>query len=687
MKLIRLRLFNFRQFEGDTTIEFAQDPNRNVTLIHGSNGAGKTALLNAFTWVFYETFTNALQHPENLVNKRALEMAAEGDSVSCWVELFFDHIDTKYRLRRTKTVEKTNTAPFWKSQRDQVDLQHAGPEGKWITAQTADIPDIIGRILPDKLMPYFFFDGERIEHLQRPDKKKETVSAATLLTGEEALNRAIYHLGEASKRLEKELKDIGDAQTGALLDEKTELQDRINILEEQQLLREENVEGFRKVKKGIEDEIRKLESVSILQKERDGLMESEKEIRNSLTSSRNKLVDIISSKGYLPYLMPAIVSSQKIIDDLYDSGKLPSDIKRPFVEALLRRGSCICARPLIPGDKPYEEVAKWVDVSGMSDIEEAAIRRKGQLQRAGSDLEKLLRELNDQQLRRGEKKRRLSRVQDRLSEIREILRESPEEDVRKLQSRLDEANEALDKERVQEQVDQGIIRELRNRIREIDADVQKRKAKNAKQELAKKRIAVCLEAKEALENVRTLQRIEYRNDLARRIDRLFSQMSFTPYRAVLNEDYKLELFEDNSELVVGASTGESQMLSLAFIAAVVEQAKEFVSRKERLLALDSSTFPIVMDSPFGNLDYLYKTEIARNLPALANQVVFLVNRSQWEGPVEAAIESRVGREYVLSYLTPKTDASEDAILRHGKKYDIVWRNIDGYERTEVREVI
>jgi DNA sulfur modification protein DndD len=55
MRIDSIQLTNFRQFYGPTPkIEFAHGT-KNVTVIHGMNGADKTALLNAFTWILYGT--------------------------------------------------------------------------------------------------------------------------------------------------------------------------------------------------------------------------------------------------------------------------------------------------------------------------------------------------------------------------------------------------------------------------------------------------------------------------------------------------------------------------------------------------------------------------------------------------------------------------------------------------------
>jgi hypothetical protein len=47
MKLERLQLENFRQYYGRQRLTFARDAKRNVTVIHGINGAAKTSLFSA----------------------------------------------------------------------------------------------------------------------------------------------------------------------------------------------------------------------------------------------------------------------------------------------------------------------------------------------------------------------------------------------------------------------------------------------------------------------------------------------------------------------------------------------------------------------------------------------------------------------------------------------------------------
>ena len=65
MLLQKLKLVNFRQFYSDATvIEFSTDIDKNITLIHGENGIGKTTILNAILWCLYEKLTHDFENPD-----------------------------------------------------------------------------------------------------------------------------------------------------------------------------------------------------------------------------------------------------------------------------------------------------------------------------------------------------------------------------------------------------------------------------------------------------------------------------------------------------------------------------------------------------------------------------------------------------------------------------------------------
>ncbi|MBW4518618.1 MAG: hypothetical protein KME16_02650 [Scytolyngbya sp. HA4215-MV1] len=136
---------------------------------------------------------------------------------------------------------------------------------------------------------------------------------------------------------------------------------------------------------------------------------------------------------------------------------------------------------------------------------------------------------------------------------------------------------------------------------------------------------------------------------------------------------------------MGASTGENQILSLSFIGSAIDRVRQW-SKAGLVMEPDSSTFPVVMDSPFGNLDEIYRRQVARLVPLLANQLVVMASQTQWRGEVEQEMQSRIGREYVLTFNSPKPDCEEASIKRYGQMYPLLRQSPNEFEYTEILEV-
>ncbi len=71
--------------------EFRQEKNgdKNVTMIHGENGSGKTTILNAFSWCFYNAVD--FENPENIINERLIDEAEIGEEVIVRVRITFEN--------------------------------------------------------------------------------------------------------------------------------------------------------------------------------------------------------------------------------------------------------------------------------------------------------------------------------------------------------------------------------------------------------------------------------------------------------------------------------------------------------------------------------------------------------------------------------------------------------------------
>jgi DNA sulfur modification protein DndD len=332
-------------------------------------------------------------------------------------------------------------------------------------------------------------------------------------------------------------------------------------------------------------------------------------------------------------------------------------------------------------------VQSWKNKAGIADVEEAAIRLESNVIELDRQVQDFWTDLDAEQANIQQWRQELAQVENELDEIKNKFRHYPDEDIKNLQKKLDEVEESL-REVI---LEQGALKQqqeiLLKELESLEKQMSKQQIKEEKQALAQKRIKNTQEAIERLLEVRKRVESQFRLSLEQRVQEIFNSISFTPYIPRISSDYEIRLVENTSGVAVpvAASTGENQILSLSFIGGIIDRVRDW-SQKNTFIGLDSSTFPMVMDSPFGSLDEIYRRQVARAIPQIANQLIVLVTKTQWRGEVETEMKNYLGKEYVLVYHSPKVDCEEDAIVIKGKSYPLVIRSPDGYEYTEILEV-
>lgn len=686
MKLISIQLCNFRQFYGKTPEIYFASGERNTTVIHGNNGAGKTTLLNAFTWTLYEKFTRAFAAEDQLVNKRALGEAQPGKAVECSVEMRFEHDSKRYHLKRL--CRAYNTKLGVERGESELYVQFVGDDGRWSFLPQEQPPEqAIGRILPESLHQYFFFDGERIDTIVRDEKKAEIAEATKELLGIKVLNRSIDHLKNARRTLEDELEAIGDPETKTLLQQKEDLEQERDRLVERQAEIQQELQNLDEIKKTLASRFQELSEARGWQQKRSDLESQVKSLRSQLIETKDNLRSAISTQGYLVLLPNAIAQFQTLVRQLRDSGQLSTGVQQQFIQELLDRQRCICGTELQDGTSTYEMVKSWLDKAGMADVEETTIRLRDRVENMSEQAETVWQTIDRYKAKIEDYRRQLSGCEDQLDEIRSKLRSYPNEEIGQLQKRLDETDERQRELTLNQGANQQKIHSLTQEIDRLDKKIAKHQMKENKQKLAQRRIGATHDAIVRLTEVRSRLERQFRASLEQRVQEIFDRISFTPYRPKLNDKYELTLVEKTGgwEKLVAASTGENQILSLSFIGGIIDRVREW-SQNKMLMGPDSSTFPVVMDSPFGSLDEIYRRQVAKAIPELANQLVVLATKTQWRGEVEREMKPRVGRQYVLSYKSPKPDCEEDAIELNGSRYPLVTHSPNEFEYTEIVEV-
>lgn len=100
MKLKHLKIRNYRNYYGDTSVEFSE----RLTLLLGENNDGKTNFFEVLEWLF-DTIGKQLQ-AEDVSRKRLAELQV-GESDQVLVELHFEHEESSKRVWKSVEFERT----------------------------------------------------------------------------------------------------------------------------------------------------------------------------------------------------------------------------------------------------------------------------------------------------------------------------------------------------------------------------------------------------------------------------------------------------------------------------------------------------------------------------------------------------------------------------------------------------
>lgn len=687
MILQSLRLKDFRQYQGEQSLRFSTSKDRNVTVIYGANGAGKTALLNAFTWVLYGCHTPAFEKPDDLINHAAWAKADPGETVEASVTLVFEDKGQTYTVERVSSARKGEDGGRIPLEEGEVRMRFVDDSGRDHVRENPE--KSIRQILPDRLHSFFFFDGEQIEKLASEDAYADIEDGIKTILGLTIVERAIRHLEQAGEDLAKEAADVGSDDDKRLNEEQERIRQEIaGIGEERSRLGAEDKARAAEVHE-IYAQLVGMEEAHELQVRREEREAELKQVESEIAASKQSIATSISSSGHLAYLEGLAEKVEEIVEEHRVKGEIPSEIKLQLIQDLLSEGKCICGRELAENDDPYKCVEAWKGRAGDGLSEEAWIRVGAQAGRVYEDRDKIYDYLRETHGELELHKVRRQKLRDQLDEIRETLGGIDSEEIHKLEERREQLLEDSRHATMRIGVLQEKQKELEAELNETEQALVKAESKNKEAEVAKRRVAVAREVRMALQAVLDSETHAVRQSLDSQISQLYAETSYKDYRAQLNEEFELRLTKPrDEESDVARSSGESQILSLAFVGAVADFARERSEGRngqdEVLGGFAGGIFPVVMDSPFGKLDVAYQQRVAEAIPRLAPQVIVMVSKSQGLGAVRDVLWPRVGKQAVIRHATSDRGKEEEIELPSGTVPFVVYD--EGVDAAEIVEV-
>lgn len=688
-----LTLENFRQFHGRQRLEFSTDKDRNVTLIYGSNGSGKTTLLNAFTWGLYGTTTDGFDQAAQLISNLAWSKAATGDEVTARVEIEFEDHGKLYTIARVQTARKAEDGSPIATRNEEVTLHVTDETGKNDELHTA--VGAINAILPERLHRFVFFDGERgLERLTNPDSFKEAEEAVKTVLGLEIVERAIEDLGATRRRLNSELSDVGT-------DRDKELNEQIEAQSAQQARLEEelatvyaNLAADRRALADVNEELAKTEESRELQSRREGFDQAVTEATKRIAKANQDLDRAVQRDGYLAFIEPLAQEVDSLYEEKRARGQIPAAITMQLVQDLLSDGRCICGTELKDGQSEHEHVTGWLERAPRREVEDSWINVSAQTKINYSKRDSLYQYLDETLAERDSHENERTVWDNKRSEISDQIKDIDSGEVQQLEVRRDQLATQITEGDRHAAVLEHDSKRLESLKANLQRDLEKAEQENERASLARRRLAAVGGAIDVLKRILNLRSEQTRRQLDERIKAIFSKICFRPFVPSLDSTFRLSLSEriGGRELPVAKSTGESQILSLSFVGAVAERARQRYEESQgaeghssSLLSFEGGIFPLVLDAVFGNLDDEYQMSAAQALPDLAPQVIIMVSRAQGADAVREALWPRAGKIAVCTLYTSDKGAGDADVATPSATVPYRVEIADREDRTELVE--
>lgn len=655
MILEKIVMENFRQFKGKQRLELSDLRERNVTVVHAENGAGKTTILKAVLWGLYghDGLRDDFEQPSNIIHEGTAHACQTPESLAASVTLHFRHgVSERYVLNRSLTLaqqkqDSTKTELLLEVIKGGQTLKVSKPQQK------------IYELIPSGISAFLFFNGERIDYLAEERNSAKVTDAIHQMLGLKLLDRTIKDLEHQSVRgkLRQDLQEHTSDEKRGLLEELSELE-AISAQRDVQLdEKQRNLEGINAQLAAIDKKLVDNQEAFELQTRRELLTKECNDLQSRCDDLTQRLAKTVGEDGYTVLLGDRVTNGKSLVASLRNEGRIPARVVNTFVQELLDAGICICKRSLPAGSSERAAVERQMTLAGdqsfnnaVSDLEHAIGLLAGSSGRVLEQIKTLSRE-------RGEL---VQGIRDREEDIEEIHQQLGSKDDEIVQQ-LEDSRKKLLLSRDEQLAAIGRVDGLRTAVRTQIDELLKRisliEDKEDAAALAQRRLNVLEESVNVLKEILAVETEDLRPLLNDEISTLFRRIMAKDYRAEITNHYTLRVMKplgpdiagnQGQEKEAALSTGERTVAALTFIASLVAVAERRAKIPTIMKDVSGAVYPLVIDSPFGALS-VFRDGVARHVPELAPQVLLLVSPETYRGRVEEALAAtkRVGKRYLL----------------------------------------
>lgn len=686
MYIKEIELNNFRIYKGINKINLSPEQEKNVIVVSGKNGFGKTTFLMSLVWCLYG---KNMQNVDELYQKEISDKGGYGKYIGNSLNrLAKSEGETKFSVAVTfkdvkipeitcSEIKITRTYDIVTSTSDKVEVLVDGYRNELIQDLTSngkqDGEEIFIRdfILPIEIAKFFFFDAEKIVSLAEinsPEQRRLLSKAYT-----EVLGIKKY------EDLKDQLESIQDEyrKKSAKPNEKTELNDiiakientEIEITEIDKRIEELNEEKIEKTSESNEIQ-RKLiqEGSQMTLEELNKLKEDEEALNGKITSLQDdlkELFDLIpfglagetlmevstqldNEKNYRnnKFIQEDVSEKTKnILDDLEEQKKkfpttIPTDIRNFYEEQIGR-----LVKKYFFSEVP-ELPSNFVSLHDFSDSETNELN--GLVNNLKHTFKEAFTRLNDE----------YSRSKNQLDSIRRNIRDAEKDaedeyiaDLRAKKETLDSRIRNIDKDIYGYKEEIGAlknnIKTHKQRQEELRKKIDDSRKYSAKEEKAQDIIG---KLKDFIKSFKEEKKKSLEANILNELNVLMHKKGFIKKVIVdisqSGNDVDINLFNSREEKIDkgSLSMGERQMYASALLKALVDES--------------DIDFPVFIDSPMQKFDKDHAENVIKEFyPNVSNQVVLfpLIHKELTESEFDL-LKPKISKSFLIHNFS--TDASK-----------------------------
>lgn len=651
MLLKSLLIKDFRQFKGRQQISFATDNDRNVTIIMGDNGTGKTSLAQVFTWCLYgeTSFDDKI-----LLCKATSASMLTNTEETVRAELTLEHNGTEYTIISEQKYRKDSSGTIRASGQRSFDIAFKKPDGTRDYVKQLDTEIRMKEILPKELSKYFFFDGERIGNMSKEIKRgrsQEFAGAVQSLLGLSAYTAALSHLkGRGNTNVLRVYEASYDAKSNSRIAEYsrqiTELSEKIENIEARLIEIENNKEIAQDKCTDLTERIAKNKDSENLAKKkadlirkRDQLISSRSTKTTSILRSFNNNAPSYFAKKLMKDALQALSQADKL-----DKG-VPN-VNDKTIQFLLDRKKCICGTEVLAGNDAFvslTQLLEYIPPKSIGNMIGDFVNKCEDRSRAVKnyfddfcDDYKFIREFEETY---AEHEADIQKIEQQLEGLESVG--SLQADL----SRYEKEIKTLDSEKDLLNQQKGSHITKQKELEAARQELANKDETNRKIEIYK---AYAQYMYDTLSEQYSAEEAKMRDALQNTVNELFRNIYNGGFSLSLDEKYNIQINVIDQEAGfsedVETSTAQSISVIFAFIAGVIKMARQSQQADNAMLV--SEPYPLVMDAPLSAFDKTRIKTVCEVLPAVAEQVIIFIKDTDGD-LAEENLGSKVGQSYMF----------------------------------------